>query len=243
MRNRQQLQYMLVFAIDLFALGLSTILVKLVFGTMLRRIPAYTKTDYLQFVFMLVIAFLVAFSCFNQDTDIVRLGWKMELLRVVEYNAILATTLAFLLIVFKASVLDSRYLYLGIFAVNVPLTYLSHYFLKNYLRSKRSAHIKKLVGVLSTRDRVEPLVRDLKRDWSKNVIGVALVDASKSDIGSKVEGVPVRAVYEEFMAWVRRDALDEIYINLPYDTGDSLVGYLTEMESMGLDIHFNSPLL
>lgn len=45
------------------------------------------------------------------------------------------------------------------------------------------------------------------------------------------------------MAWVRRDALDEIYINLPYDTGDSLVGYLTEMESMGLDIHFNSPLL
>lgn len=243
MRNRQQLQYMLVFAMDLFALGMSTILDKLVFGTMLRRIPAYTKTDYLQFVFMLVIAFLVAFSCFNQDTDIVRLGWKMELIRVVEYNAILATTLAFLLIVFKSTVLDSRYLYLGIFAVNVPLTYLSHYFLKNYLRSKHSAHIKKLVGVLSTKDRVQPLVRDLKRDWSKNVIGVALVDASKSDIGSKVEGVPVRAVYEEFMAWVRRDALDEIYINLPYDTGDSLVGYLTEMESMGLDIHFNSPLL
>ena len=243
MRNRQQLQYMLVFAMDLFALGLSTILVKLVFGTMLRRIPAYTKTDYLQFIFMLVIAFMVAFSCFNQDTDIVRLGWKMELLRVVEYNAILATTLAFLLIVFKASVLDSRYLYLGIFAVNVPLTCLSHSILKNYLRSNHSAHIKKLVGVLSTKDRVEPLVRDLQRDWSKNVIGVALVDASKSDIGSKIEGVPVRAVYEEFMAWVRRDALDEIYINIPYDTGDSLIGYLTEMESMGLDIHFNSPLL
>ena len=172
---------MLVFAMDLFALGLSTILVKLVFGTMLRRIPAYTRTDYLQFIFMLVIAFMVAFSCFNQDTDIVRLGWKMELLRVVEYNAILATTLAFLLIVFKASVLDSRYLYLGIFAVNVPLTCLSHSILKNYLRSNHSAHIKKLVGVLSTKDRVEPMVRDLQRDWSKNVIGVALVDAAASE--------------------------------------------------------------
>lgn len=243
MRNRQQLQYALIFAVDLFMLALSTITVKFVFGTILRLIPTYTKADYLQFIAMLVVAFLVAFTCFHQDADIVNYGWKMTFIRVVEYNAILAAVLAFLLVVTKASVADSRYLYLGIFEVDVVLTYAGHYLLKKYLQSNHSQHMKKLVGVLSTKDRVEPLIRDLKQDWSKQIIGIALIDAGKGDVGTKVEEVPIRATFEDFMAWVRRDALDEVFINLPYDTGDSLAGYLTEMESMGLDIHFNSVLL
>ena len=243
MRNRQQLQYMLAFAVDLAALVGSTILVKLVFGTVLHLIPVYTTADYVQFFSMLAVAFLIAFSFFKQDSDFVRMDAKSEILRVVQYNIILAAALAFLMLVTKASVSDSRYLYLGIFFVNIFFTAAARALLRGYLRSSRSLHMKKLVGILSTRDRVEPLVQDLKRDWSKNVIGMALVDVEEADIGSYVDGVAIKATFEDFMDWVRRDALDEIYINLPYDTGSSLIGYLTEMESMGLDIHFNSPLL
>lgn len=43
------------------------------------------------------------------------------------------------------------------------------------------------------------------------------------------------------MEWVRRDALDAVYIDVPYDTGDSLAHYLVELESMGLDVHFSVP--
>ena len=243
MRNRQQLQYMLAFGVDLLSLAISTVLVKLLFGTILRLIPAYTVSDYVQFYSMLAVAFLITFSCFNQKVDLVRRDMKSELLRVVEYNTILAAVLAILLIVTKASVADSRYLYLGIFLVNAAVTTAARGILRAYLRSGHSLPMKKLVGVLSTRDRVEPLVRDLHRDWSKNVIGMALVDAEQQDIGTLVEGVPVKARFEDFMEWVRRDALDEIYISLPGDTSESLMGYLTEMESMGLDIHFNIPQL
>lgn len=243
MRNRQQLQYMLAFAVDLAALVGSTILVKLVFGTVLHLIPVYTTADYVQFFSMLAVAFLIAFSFFKQDSDFVRMDAKSEILRVVQYNIILAAALAFLMLVTKTSVSDSRYLYLGIFFVNIFFTAAARALLRGYLRSSRSLHMKKLVGILSTRDRVEPLVQDLKRDWSKNVIGMALVDVEEADIGSYVDGVAIKATFEDFMDWVRRDALDEIYINLPYDTGSSLIGYLTEMESMGLDIHFNNPLL
>ena len=234
---------MLAFGVDLLSLAISTVLVKLLFGTILRLIPAYTVSDYVQFYSMLAVAVLITFSCFNQKVDLVRRNMKSELLRVVEYNTILAAVLAILLIVTKASVADSRYLYLGIFLVNAAVTTAARGILRAYLRSGHSLPMKKLVGVLSTRDRVEPLVRDLHRDWSKNVIGMALVDAEQQDIGTLVEGVPVKARFEDFMEWVRRDALDEIYISLPGDTSESLMGYLTEMESMGLDIHFNIPQL
>ena len=53
----------------------------------------------------------------------------------------------------------------------------------------------------------------------------------------------VKAMFQDFMDWVRHDALDEVYIDVPYDIGDSLTFYLRELESMGLDIHFSVPLL
>ena len=101
---------MLAFGVDLLSLAISTVLVKLLFGTILRLIPAYTVSDYVQFYSMLAVAFLITFSCFNQKVDLVRRNMKSELLRVVEYNTILAAVLAILLIVTKASVADSRYL-------------------------------------------------------------------------------------------------------------------------------------
>ena len=53
---------MLAFGVDLLSLAISTVLVKLLFGTILRLIPAYTVSDYVQFYSMLAVAFLIAFS-------------------------------------------------------------------------------------------------------------------------------------------------------------------------------------
>src|SRR5699024_10053071 len=59
----------------------------------------------------------------------------------------------------------------------------------------------------------------------------------------EVEGVPVRATYDGFMDWIRRAALDEIYVDIPMDSGESFLPYLDEMESMGLTVHFRLKLL
>ena len=69
------------------------------------------------------------------------------------------------------------------------------------------------------------------------------MDATNDEIGTQIQGVPVKAGFSDFMEWVRRDALDEVYIDVPYDTGNSLTGYLIELESMGLDVHFSVPML
>ena len=45
------------------------------------------------------------------------------------------------------------------------------------------------------------------------------------------------------MNWLRRAALDEVYIDVPMDSGESFIPYLEEMESMGLTVHFHMPLL
>ena len=40
-----------------------------------------------------------------------------------------------------------------------------------------------------------------------------------------------------------REALDEVYVDVPMDSGESFIPYLDEMESMGLTVHFRLPLL
>ena len=45
------------------------------------------------------------------------------------------------------------------------------------------------------------------------------------------------------MDWLRQAALDEIYIDVPTESGNTLVPYLEEIESMGLTVHFRLPVL
>ena len=79
--------------------------------------------------------------------------------------------------------------------------------------------------------------------WSRRVCGVALLEATGDAIGTKVENIEIKANYDTFMNWLRRAALDEVYIDVPMDSGESFIPYLEEMESMGLTVHFRMPLL
>ena len=67
---------------------------------------------------------------------------------------------------------------------------------------------------------------------------MALLEATGDAIGTKVENIEIKANYDTFMNWLRRAALDEVYIDVPMDSGESFIPYLEEMESMGLTVHF-----
>ena len=54
-------------------------------------------------------------------------------------------------------------------------------------------------------------------------------------------GIRVEANYSNFMDWLRRSALDEVFVDIPMDSGESFLPYLEEMESMGLTVHFGCP--
>ena len=245
MSYRARYQYILTFIADTVAFAVSILLSHLIFGAWLHLIPqTYTDKDCLQFYLILALTFLVSFIGFDQEQDITCRRFHGDLLRSAGMTLIIGAASAFLMIVTKISLADSRYFFFGILAFNFLLQPLALLVIKRYLRfSEQRATLSKLVGVLTVADRAEPLLRDLQQDWTKDLCGVALMDAKEEEIGTKILGVPVKAGISDFMEWVRRDALDEVYIDVPYDTGRSLAQYLVELESMGLDVHFSVPLL
>lgn len=244
MSNREKLQYSLTFLVDAVSLLLGLGLTWLAFGRWFRRIPGVYGAA--QFNLIVVLAFLIAFVFFGQGQTLIQSTLWEHFLLTVRYDAAFAAALAVLLLVTKNELIQSRYLFLGLVAFNFLFSFLGGMALRHIISDPRSPYknrIGALVGILTTADRAERLITDLRKDWTKRLHGVALLDAAPQEVGQCIAGVPIAAGYEDFMAWIRRDALDELYIDIPYETGDSLMPYLQELESMGLNIHLNVPML
>ena len=233
MAKKDKIQYVLNFAADFLSLCVSVLLSWLVTDKVLHVLLDYTQEDWGQFILILAFAFLVVFLGGNGASGLTRRSWRAELWLCVKNTLLLAAALAVALLLTKATMLESRYMYVGVLGLHFVGLFVTHTALKTYLnRYFYKANFATMVGIITTVDRAEPLLRDLKQDWAKKLQGVVLLDAPAP--GGQVAGIPVAATYEGAMDWIRREPLDEVYVSVPYQSGDSLRPLLSEMESMGL---------
>lgn len=242
--NREKLQYVYVLVLDLLVLILSVGFAWLITDALLGRIVAYSTQDWIQTLCLLFIAFAVAFLCFDQQENIALRTMGREIKLSLRFNVLMAAIYSALMLLAKAEMLDSRYFAVAVPVINAVLMPLAHLGLKRMLlRAKDRRGIESLVGILSTKDHAPKVLKELRLDWSKRICGVALLDASSEEVGQAFEGVPLRANFDDFMDWIRREALDEIYVDSPMDSGESFIPYLEEMERMGLTVHFRLTML
>lgn len=242
--KREKLQYAYVFLTDALALAVSVALVHLVAGQVWARILPYDWTDWVQTFTLLVIAFIIAFLNFNQDENIVGRGLGAEIKLSIKFNVLMGALYAALMLVTKAQMLESRYFAVGVPLVNLFIMPLFHTALKKILAgAEHRWGLETYVGIITTELNAQAVIDDLRRDWSKRITGLALLEVSPKAIGGQVSGVPLEANYDNFMDWLRRSALDEVFVDIPMDSGESFLPYLEEMESMGLTVHFRMPML
>ena len=242
--KREKLQYIYVLIMNMLSLAVSVLLVWLVLGGVFNLIVPYSWRDWGLTLSSLYLAFVATFLCFDQNENIVNRSMWEEIRRSLLYNILMGALYASIMLVLKAQMLESRYFALAVPLVNVVIMTLSHIFLRKLLQAAGDKLVpRRIVGVVTTCSRVQPLLQDLQNDWTQQICGVALLEVSQQEVGTFIEGVPVTANYSSFMNWIRRAALDEIYIDIPIDRGESFLPYLEEMESMGLTVHFRLPLI
>lgn len=242
--KREKLQYAYVFFADLLTMAVSVLLAWLITDGLFGVLIPYTSTDWLQTLCLLFVAFVVTFFFFDQDKNIVTRSENEEISLSLRFNIALGLVYAGCMLLAKATMLDSRYFAVTVPAVNAVLLPFSHAILKRLLiRFQRSWGMETLVGVVTTSDRAERLIPEIQKDWSRRVVGVSLLETTPAAISTRVCGVEVKATFDDFMDWIRREALDEVYVDVPMDSGESFIPYLDEMESMGLTVHFRLPLL
>ena len=242
--KREKMQYAYVFLADLLALAVSVLLSWLITDGVLNVLVPYTARDWMQTLCTLALAFIVTFFCFDQTENIVTRRPGAEIKLSLKFNLMLCVIYSALMLLTKATMLDSRYFAVTVPLINALLLPLAHGALKRLLlHFQRSWGMESLVGIVTTVDRADRLISEIGKDWSRRIVGVTLLEATREIVGTEIDGIAVKANFTDFMDWVRREALDEVYVDVPMDSGESFIPYLEEMESMGLTVHFRLPLL
>lgn len=242
--KREKMQYAYVFLTDLLALAVSVLLSWLITDGVFNVLVPYTARDWMQTLCTLVLAFIVTFFCFDQTENIVTRRPGAEIKLSLKFNLMLCVIYSALMLLTKATMLASRYFAVTVPLINALLLPLAHGALKRLLlHFQRSWGMESLVGIVTTADRADRLISEIGKDWSRRIVGVTLLEATHEIVGTEIDGIAVKANFTDFMDWIRREALDEVYVDVPMDSGESFIPYLEEMESMGLTVHFRLPLL
>ena len=114
--KREKMQYAYVFLTDLLALAVSILLSWLITDGLFNVLVPYTARDWMQTLCTLVLAFIATFFCFDQTENIVTRRPGAEIKLSLKFNLMLCVIYSALMLLTKATMLDSRY-----FAVTVPL--------------------------------------------------------------------------------------------------------------------------
>ena len=242
--KREKLQYGYLFLIDLLSLVLSIGLAWGLTAGVLHKMGDFQLDDLVEACFLLLLAYILTFFTFDQSENIVNRTPIREVEIAVRFNFLLTLIDAACLALTKASMLHSRYFLVFVPVIDVFVMTGAHAVLKKMLvHSRYTKGIQSLVGVVTTQENASPILEELKKDWSKRVTGLAILEAAPEQLHTEIDGVKIEANFDNFMDWLRQAALDEVYLDVAQESEENMLPYLEEMESMGLTVHFRLPVL
>lgn len=242
--KREKLQYGYLFLTDLLSLALSIGLAWELTAGVLHKMGDFQLDDLVEACFLLLLAYILTFFTFDQSENIVNRTPIREVEIAVRFNFLLTLIDAACLALTKASMLHSRYFLVFVPVIDVFVMTGAHAVLKKMLvRFRYTKGIQSLVGVVTTQENASPILEELKKDWSKRVTGLAILEAAPEQLHTEIDGVKIEANFDNFMDWLRQAALDEVYLDVAQESEENMLPYLEEMESMGLTVHFRLPVL
>ncbi|MGY6761615.1 sugar transferase [Faecalibacterium duncaniae] len=242
--KREKLQYGYLFLIDLLSLVLSIGLAWGLTAGVLHKMGDFQLDDLVEACFLLLLAYILTFFTFDQSENIVNRTPIREVEIAVRFNFLLTLIDAACLALTKAPMLHSCYFLVFVPVIDVFVMTGAHAVLKKMLvHSRYTKGIQSLVGVVTTQENASPILEELKKDWSKRVTGLAILEAAPGQLHTEIDGVKIEANFDNFMDWLRQAALDEVYLDVAQESEENMLPYLEEMESMGLTVHFRLPVL
>ncbi len=95
--------------------------------------------------------------------------------------------------------LDSRYFAVMVPTVNMLLPLAQYRAEKAAAAFSAQLGMESLVGIVTGGDQAEQLIAEISRDWSRRIVGIALLEGTPEVVGSQLYGVDVKATFTDFM--------------------------------------------
>lgn len=244
-QSKDKIQNLMLLAVDTVCVVVSYFLAgcfwyMLYRGVSFQRMLAELSGD----IETVALAYAVIAIFFNYNDKFSPRGKLEELKAVVKMNVLFAAIISMIVFARHEGSPMSRGISYAMVIINAVLMYIVHLLLKQYLLKvyKQKSSVSQML-LLTTVDRAENILRSVarEREWTKRVTGIIIIDDDL--IGQDICGVPVVAGYDDMLEYARKQIVDEVFISVPYDTGESLYNVVMEFENMGARVHLTVEIL
>lgn len=241
MEKREKLQYVILFVSDAASLTAAFLLAWWV-CRLIGKMPRTRPGEVQSYVLMISISYLCEFLFVNRTRDFWRRNTREEFMNCLKSMFFMGAVMSVLLILSRSGFARGRYLFVLLVIFAVLLMFGVRCAIKKWLQTYfYRLNYASMVAVIGTVGRVEDLIKELKRDFSKKIQGVVIFGVGHGL--KEVDHIPVVGGRDDFMNWVKSIPLDEVYVNVPSAYTEEMMPFIAEMESMGLDVHMNVPIL
>lgn len=253
MSKRKKIQNNLEFFLGIITLIISNSIGYIAFGIIYKKIPDSYIQQWIMYFALLLVSFVIVHFYFSSHINLLKRSKSMEFTSTFRDCIFTYALFGTLLILTKNEIIKSRYLFVSSFIGYFVLQLIGRYVLKRaFLGRISTSRLATMCGIISTTDRAKEFIPRLQTDWSKDIHGVALIDAvldkdkyldANGNEIHDISGVPVVANRENYMGWIRTASLDEIYINIDLLSYEDAGPIVEELEDMGITVHLNIPTM
>lgn len=240
--EKQRKTNLLVGLVDLISLMLCYLIVSFVWFSLINTVNDYTQEKMVGNLGTLAVAFCIAFFWFNMNRYFLKRSALEEFMNVCKVDVVLAACVTLLIYLTHGADEFARSVFILTIVANVAVDTLFRDILKKLLKKYYMTQ-KSRVLLITTSDRAKYVIKHLNTadNWESQICGVVIID--KSMVGQKIEGVSVVADWDSMMKYAKREAIDEVFFHLPYNTGRSFHPYVKTLEDMGITVNINLNVL
>lgn len=243
-QNRENIKNLILYLVDLVSVFVSYFVANCIWLGLVKGYHILHRAELLDALGIVLFSFAIVVFIFNVNRDFFKRNTYEEFMYCLKINLIFAAVYAVLLFVKGNSDLASRGVFVITPILNIGVMHAAHYAVKYYLTrvySKKKKNVQ--FFLVTTKERAVYAVEQLKKNesWVSRIYGICIVDDNMT--GQKIDGIPVRADNDTFIDYIRKEVVDEVFIDVPYATGASLRQYIMELENMGVVVHLNIEIL
>lgn len=193
---------------------------------------------------IVLLAYILLLLFFDMHQRFFERGALEELKYTIAENLLLTAIISTIEYAQNSAIFLSRGVAYSTIIINIILMYQIHYFLKAYMlnvfRNKQAAS---QVLLMTTSERVESILEEMEsgKEWMKRITGIVLVDTD--NVGAIIKDIPVVSSYSNIIEYATEQIVDEVFIDIPYETEHTLHQLILEFENMGVRVQLNLEML
>ena len=150
--------------------------------------------------------------------------------------------LAVLLVLEKSGVTESRHWFITTLIVNFIVMTLEYIYISaGFIKSFRKSPDASFVGVVTNSSRAERVIRALRRDWARRIVGICLVDGGNPSDIENLGDIAFLATPETLLERIQREAIDEVFVEIEENERPIIMPVIRDMIRMGIRVHINLP--